>query len=183
MRLQPADACGQSGDMSDWRLPAVIFIFLLALGVLQCAHVYPQLPERVASHFTADGRPNGWQPKQDFFLVPAIVVGVTVLISFLLPVVLAQLPPEMINLPNKRYWLAEERRKETSRYITAHMAWFGCGLLFVVLYAVSQAVNANLPDRGDFNPQGLLLVIGAFITYAVLVLGHLMVHFYKIPES
>jgi len=169
--------------MNNVRLPVLFFAFMLVLAVLQWVQVYPQLPDRVACHFAADGTPNGWQSKQDFFLIPCIVVAGCTLVSFLLPLILALLPPELINLPNKYYWLAPERRVETSRFMTAHMAWFGCGLLFVLLYAISQAINANLPNRGQFNSLGMEYVIGGFMLYGVLVFGHMLRHFYKVPPS
>ena len=56
--------------MNNVRLPALFFAFMLVLAVLQWVQVYPQLPDRVACHFAADGTPNGWQSKQDFFLIP-----------------------------------------------------------------------------------------------------------------
>lgn len=169
--------------MKDSRLPALVFLVILVLALLQWVHVYPQLPERMASHFSANGRPNGWQPKQEFFLVVPIVVVVCLVVSFLLPRTLALVPPEMINLPNKFYWLAPERRKETTRCFAAHMAWFGCGLLFVVLNAVSLAINANLSNSAHFDSQGMWYVMAGFCLFAVVLFIHLILHFCKVPES
>jgi uncharacterized membrane protein len=169
--------------MNNSRLPALVFLLMLALAVVQWAQVYPQLPEYMASHFVADGRPNGWQNKQDFFLTPVVMVALVAFVTFVLPWALSFMPKELVNLPNKSYWLSPERRKESSRILAGHMAWFGCGLLFVVLYAIFQAINSNLPNHKQFDAQGMWYVLAAFITFAILVFVHMLRYFYKLPPA
>lgn len=169
--------------MNDSRLPALVFFLMLALALLQWVQVYPQLPDRMASHFSGNGTPNGWQSKHDFFVFSSIVVLVCAGISFLVSRAIAVFPPELINLPNKSYWLAPERREETSRVFAAHMGWFGCGLLFVLLYAISQAINFNLPRHEPFNSQGMIFVLVGFCLFAILLFAHLLRHFYAAPPS
>ena len=41
--------------MNDPRVPKLVVFLLLALGFLQWAHVYPQLPDVMAAHFAANG--------------------------------------------------------------------------------------------------------------------------------
>lgn len=169
--------------MKDSRLPALIFLLMVVLASLQWVQVYPQLPERVASHFAANGRPNGWQSKQDFFVIPCLAILVSAFVAFVLPRTLAFVPQELINLPNKSYWLAQERRAKTVRVMCAHMAWFSCGLLFVLLYAISQAISANLPTSGHFNSNGMWYVIGGFSLFGVGLLVHMTRYFYKAPPD
>lgn len=169
--------------MNNPRIPALFFLFLLLLGALQWVNVYPQLPNRVACHFAADGTPNGWQSKQDFFLIPIFAITLCTFVSFLLPRMLALLPPTLINLPNKSYWLAPERRAATIKIMNAHSAWFGCGFLFVVLYAVAQAINSNLPAHGQFNGRGMQFVIVGFCVYSTLVFAHMLRYLLRVPTS
>jgi uncharacterized membrane protein len=169
--------------MNDARLPTILYFFLLVLGVLQWAHVYPQLPDVMASHFTGQGTPNGWQPKPAFFVMMALVIGVTVVPAFLVPRRLPSMPPDKINLPHKSYWLAPERRQTTFGFFRAQMAWFGCALLFLLLYATSQAIDANLPSVGRFDWQGMWYVLGGFSVFCIGWLIHLLRHFHNVPES
>ena len=169
--------------MNDSRFPTILYCVLLVLGVLQWAHVYPQLPAVMASHFSGYGAPNGWQPKPAFFAVMALVIAVTAIPTFLVPRRLPSLPPERINLPNKSFWLAPERREETFRFFRAQMAWFGCALLFLLLYATSQAINANLPSIGRFDWQGMWYALGGFAIFCIVWLIHLLRHFQNVPES
>src|SRR3974390_2435365 len=120
--------------MTDSRLPSLIYFGLLVLGVLHWAGVYSQLPDTMASHFAANGTPNGWQPKQMFFVLIAIIIAVSAFPTFFVTRSIRKRPPEKLNLPNKEYWLSSEHQEETWRFIGAFMAWFGCAVLFVLLY-------------------------------------------------
>jgi serine/threonine-protein kinase len=110
--------------MNDTRLPKIVYFLMLLMGLLEWMHAYPQLPDRMASHFDFYGRPDGWQPKEAFFLVMAVVVVMTGLTGFLVPVVLAAAPTEFINVPRRDYWLAPGRREETFRFLRTHLEWF-----------------------------------------------------------
>ena len=74
---------------------------MVVYAVTHFSQIYPQLPTVVASHFDAHGAANGWQTKQAFF---AVVAGVTVLAAFLvfaIPALIAFVPRQYVNLPNK----------------------------------------------------------------------------------
>ncbi|MGB7846029.1 MAG: DUF1648 domain-containing protein [Candidatus Acidiferrum sp.] len=169
--------------MNDSRFPAVLYFLMLVLGVLQWINAYPHLPEVMASHFNANGAPNGWQPKEVFFVFTAVVIAITAIPSFLVTRKISSLSPDKINLPNKSYWLAPEHSEETWRFIGAQMAWFGCGLLFVLLYAISQAINFNLPGVRHFNTRGMWYVLGGFVLFTTVWLVHFLRHFYNLPPS
>jgi len=169
--------------MNETRLPKIVYLLMLFMGLLEWMQVYPQLPDRMASHFDFYGRPDGWQPKEAFFLVMAVVIGVTGLIGFLLPALIAAAPAGFINVPRKDYWLAPERREETLRFLRTHLEWFACGVLFVLLYAASQAINANLPDHAPFGAQGLLYALAGFFLLTIAGTVRLMRHFYRVPRQ
>jgi uncharacterized membrane protein len=169
--------------MNDSRFPVLLYFLMLAFGLLHWAHVYPRLPERMASHFTATGAPNGWQPKQAFFLLSSVVVGMSAFVAFLAPRFITSRPAEKINLPHKEYWLAPKRRKDTLRFFRAKMAWFGCGLLFVLLYGTSQAINANLPNVGYFDAKGMWYVAAGFLFFTLVWIIRFLRHFYSGPTS
>jgi uncharacterized membrane protein len=169
--------------MNDTRIPVSLFLLMVLFALLQCAHVYPQLPDVMASHFDAHGTPNGWQPKLAFFILFAVVILVSAIPAFVIPRRLPSISPDKINLPNKSFWLAPERREETWRFFRVQMAWWGCALLFILLYAMFQAINANLPSVDHFNSEGMWYVLGAFLLFTVAWIVHLIRHFSKLPES
>ena len=169
--------------MTSTRVPALVYFLLLVLGLLQWADAYSQLPSTMASHFAGDGTPNGWQPKEVFFAFAAIIIVVTAIPAFFVTRKIRKLPPDKINLPNKAYWLAPEHREEAWQFISAFMAWFGCGLLFVLLYGISQAINYNLPSIRRFDSQGMSVVLAGFTLSVILGLVYFVRHFYKVPLS
>jgi uncharacterized membrane protein len=169
--------------MNDSRLPTLIYFLMLLLGLLQWVHAYPQLPATMASHFAADGMPNGWQPKVAFFLLTTVFIAVTAIPVFFVPRKIRKRSPDKINLPNKEYWLSPEHQEQTWGFLKTCMAWFGCGLLFVLLYAISEAINYNLPNIRRFDTRGMLFVLGGFLLFVIFWLAHFLRHFYNVPPS
>ncbi|MDP9148271.1 MAG: hypothetical protein M3N22_11480, partial [Acidobacteriota bacterium] len=106
----------------------------------------------------------------------------TVFISFLLPIFLRMLPNEAINLPNKGYWLAAERRPGTFRFIGAQLGWFGCSILFLLLYATTQAIRANLAPSMPFAARGMWLMLSGFLFFLILWAAHFVMHFTRVPD-
>lgn len=169
--------------MKEFRLAAFIYFLMLAFGILKWLHVYPQLPAIMASHFAANGKPNGWMPKNVFFALTILITAISALPAFLAPRLMASRPASRINLPRKEYWLSPEHRAETFEFIKGQMAWFGCGVLFVLLYGTSQAINANLPSVGYFNSRGMFYVMVGFVVMILVWMIRFLRHFYDAPDS
>jgi len=169
--------------MDDPRFPETFYFLMLVAGLIQWVQYYPLLPERKAAHFNYEGLPNGWQPKDGFFLLMLVVVGVTAVIPFLSARLIAARPNNQINLPNRSYWLAPERREATIRFIGAQMAWFGCGVLGVLLFGTSLAIHANLPLDCRFDNSTMIKVLGGFLFLTVIWMVRFMRHFFRVPTD
>ena len=163
--------------MSDPRLPRSIYIFLVLVGLLMSAYYYPRMPERMASHFAGDGRPNGWQPREAFFLIMLVSSASSALVAFFAPWRIASQPNARINLPNRDYWLAPERRQHTMNYFSAFMAWFGCAILFVLISGTFLSFQANLAPDHHFNSPALLVVLVTFLLFLLVSLVRFVRHF------
>jgi len=169
--------------MNNSRLPQLVYVLLLICGAIGAAHYYPLLPERMASHFASDGTPNGWQPKGVFLLLMGMVAGVTAIIGFLAPGLIAGRPASQINLPNKEYWLAPERRASTMEFIARQMRWFSCAVLFVILFGGYEAIQANLQDVVRFNSQAMLVVVLGFLAFVLVWVFRFVRHFSSVREG
>jgi uncharacterized membrane protein len=169
--------------MNDPRLPRFVYMMVLLIGIYQAVRYYPQLPARMASHFGISGAPNGWQSKQAFFTVTGFAVALTFFVSFLLPIFLRTLPSSAINLPNKEYWLATEQRPGTFQFISAQMGWFGCSVLFLLLYAISQAIRVNLVPGMQFAARGMWFMLTGFLFFVILWAAHFVTHFARMPAT
>jgi len=165
------------------RFPRLLYMFLFLAGLLMMAYYYPQMPERMASHFAADGRANGWQSREAFFALMLMVTSTSAIVGFLAPRQIAARSNARINLPHRDYWLAPERREETMRIISATMAWFACGILFVLISGTFLALQANLaPDR-RFHSEAMLVVLVGFLLGLLSILVRLVRHFQKVPPG
>jgi uncharacterized membrane protein len=161
-------------------------ILWLLVG-LSCAHIayyYPQLPERVASHFGPSGVADGYMHKSEFatFYV-ALVIIVAAILSGIGELV-RHTPDDLINLPNKDYWLAPERHDATIAKINAQMASFGVATMALLLVIMHLAIVANLGETRP--PQLSLLFFPAFLAYIGYVIFWtvgLLRRFNKVPEK
>jgi uncharacterized membrane protein len=158
--------------MSSIRSPIILLAALGAVLVVLLAYYYPLLPEQVASHFDVDGVPNGWMSKGAF-------VGVMVFVSIItaIPIVgLTLALPRMessINIPNKLYWLAPERREETIAAISSSMIWTECVVMGLLVLLTFFVCRLNVAGTGRlelpmFPTLGVFVAVIGFIVVRLI---------------
>ena len=167
--------------MDKMRLPNSIFLLLVLFGAAQFAYYAPRLPEIVGSHFGASGSVNGWQTKLAFFAMELLMIVLATIIGFAVPRIIASMPISLINLPNKEFWLAPERREETLLYFRAWSAWFGCALLAFLLFVMELAFRANLQSPPRLNSAAFVPALIMFILFSVFSTIRLVRRFAKTP--
>ena len=165
------------------RLPKGLFLLAAATAGAYFRHYYPLLPNVMASHFDARGIPNGWSTKQAFF---EIFGGMTVLAAVLvfgIPKIITFTPRQLINLPNKKYWLGPEQWAASMEFLSGWFAWFGCAVYAVILVAFDYAVQNNLQGPDGSDPTRLwyaLALLGVFVlVWTIRLLGR----FGRVPGS
>jgi uncharacterized membrane protein len=169
--------------MTDARLPRLLFWFLVAAAAVQILIYYPQLPGRLASHFNGAGTPNGWQTKTAFFSFYVGGIVLATVLCFGVPKLIGAMPTSAINLQNKEYWLAPERRAETLAYLANFFGWFACAVFFVELAAFHFAIAANLHAKTLFDSAALFWVLGAFFVFLIVWIARLITHFARTPPK
>jgi len=153
--------------MPATRLPRSIFVATLVAGVVQCVHDFPVLPDRMASHFAASGMPNGWMTKSQFFVLYALLTVPALILEFWLPRRIVS-HPKRINLPNKEYWLAPERRAATFGYLEVFFAWYGCAFLLLEISAMGLAMRANFNDPARLPAAPIVSSLAAFLFFNIV---------------
>jgi uncharacterized membrane protein len=138
---------------------------LAVLSAGQMIYYYPQMPERMASHFDVFGAPDGWMSKQAFFAFEIGLVAFFSVLFFGLNYLLSHSPDNLINLPNKKYWLAPERRAETMKIIRDEMEIFYIPIFLLLIVTNQLIFQANLTGA-NLSPLSWLFV-AAFIIYTI----------------
>jgi uncharacterized membrane protein len=153
----------------------VVLAFVLIGFVCYVLVKSADLPAVVATHFDFRGKANGWmtRSKHLYFtlalgtLTPLFIVGVFAFVR--------RRQGWGLNIPNKEYWLAPERRAETFDYLSRQ------GLWLATLMAVFQAaIYKSILDANKLQPPTLAtpestgLVIGLLVMFAIWVAGLLL---------
>lgn len=144
----------------------IILVFLIAASVSHCVFYYPNLPEMMATHFNAAGKPDGWMAKSSFFLLEAGILLLIVSEFTLLPYLIGKFPTSLINMPNKEYWFAEERRARTLVVIGHFFEWLSAALLALFVGINQLVFRANL--TGENLSSGSWIILGAFLIFVVV---------------
>jgi serine/threonine-protein kinase len=158
----------QTPKMAGTRIPRALFFAIILAALAQCTHDFPLLPDRLASHFGASGMPNGWMTKTQFIITYALVLLPALFIEFWLHRKISKTPGAKLNLPNREYWLAPERRAETFAYFETFFAWYGCAFLFVVVFAMGLAMRANFDTPPRLPTDPIVSVLSGFVLFNVV---------------
>ncbi len=161
------------------KVSKMVFTILLILCIAQVAYYYPLLPAKVASHFGASGRPDAWASKEFFvkiyFIAVAFVAALFPGVGFLV----SKIPTEMINVPNKDYWLSPERRQETVDFLRRQFLWFGSATLLLLLDIMHQSFSVHLGKVSALEHPVASIV--AYVVFSALWSIGLIVKFARKP--
>jgi uncharacterized membrane protein len=142
-----------------------ILIVLAMIYLAQIAYFYPRLPEKVASHFNHLGEADGWMSKMEFTVFQVILLGFILATTSLIPAFFNKLPDSLINIPNKSYWLASERRKESILKLAGVTDNLRAALLLLFLSINYFTFQANI--TGGNLSNGTWLVLSVFLIYTI----------------
>lgn len=161
-------------------LSKAILFFLISGFLSQIVYYYPNLPETVASHFNAFGEADGWMSRQSYLIFQLILLAFISFFSFIFPLLIRKMPSSLINIPNKDYWLAPERKTETHSILSRRFEWFGIGLCGLMISINQLVIQANLSNR-NLSPVGWY-VIGIFLLFVIIWSVKLCRSFHKIHK-
>ena len=134
-------------------------------GIAQSALYYTMLPEKVASHFGASGMPNSWMPRTGNFFVSSGIFILMTGIMYFTPKLAGKLPVRFINLPNREYWLAGERKEQTFADISVRMYIFGIAINLFFIFLTHMVFLANMAKTVRLNDNAVLLALGLYMFF------------------
>jgi uncharacterized membrane protein len=161
------------GVTMKFQLTTVALLVVLAASAGFIWVTTQQLPPIVASHFGASGEANGFMPRTIYaFVMLLLAVGTPLFVAFV-PSLLLNGSSNNINIPNREYWLAPARRKDTISSLVRALQYFAIGLALFLSYLHWLVVQANqlhppaLPFATVFYPLALFLV--ALVVWLVML--------------
>jgi hypothetical protein len=86
-----------------------------------------------------------------------------------------------INLPNREYWLAAERRAETLGYFKRFFFWFGAATYALFFDIFGQAFRVGLGKSAALQHPGLDLALYAAVV--LVLVGAMFRRFGRVPAT
>lgn len=159
--------------MVSHRVAYSILMLFIGIFVLECYVYYPLLPDQVASHFDVSGKANGWSQKSSFIMSMG---GVIMMISVFLPgiTILLEKIPQYINLPNKEYWLAEERRETTIHLLSSYILSIGNTSVALLVLTVQLIFQSNIDKTANLGYAYLYIVCFFLLIIFSIVISMLL---------
>lgn len=148
------------------RRDVFLLVALLVGALVHLAAYYPSLPDRVPSHFDAHGVADGWMSKDAFVLTMTAVYALTGGFFVILAQALPSIPTSMINVPNREYWLAPERRAKSLGELARRLTRFGAVTVVLVLALVHESILVALERKETLT--GFLIVMAVYGMYTVI---------------
>jgi len=132
------------------------------------------LPPEMASHFGPGGTPNGFSSRGTYTtLMLCMVVGVPLIVASTARLTTV-LPVELINLPNREYWLAPERRAATLEALSSLSTAFALAVALFLCFGHWLVVRANAVEPARLQESwlftGLALFGAAMLLWVVSLL-------------
>ena len=153
--------------MEPDRRPLYLWLAFVVANALAAAYYWPRLPNVIAQHFGANGRPNGWNTKLGFLVFSAFMITLMGAVCFLLPMVLRRLPFALLSIPYKQYWSAPERQPLAWNMVEQQMNWMGVAVIAMQTLVIQLTLAANRGAARMLNNAALIAVLVAFGAFMI----------------
>jgi uncharacterized membrane protein len=163
--------------MSGTRL---LFAFAILIAAYEIIYFYPIMPSPMAVHFNAAGAADGWGPKNYFFITIGGVIALLATLFAGISLLIRVLPDSMVNLPNKAYWLAPERRVLTHKRLAGQLLFIGAITLLLLDGVLYLSCMANIPPASSMPADILWGMLGLFFSINI-IWTILMIRSYRRP--
>jgi len=156
-----------------------ILIMILVLLLFQVFYFYPKISEPFGTRFGKSGDILQTTSRTGFMVQGVLIPIIITFIFLIIPANLHKFSQKYWNIPHKDYWLADERKKETFKFISLKMNLLGIVFAGTILIAQQVPINRNVPVYSIEIP-GMNLVIGLFLFFLFIWLGDFILHFRRV---
>ncbi len=172
---------GTAPSTRRYHVTLAAFTILTLLYLILIGWTHFRMPETIPVHFNGAGDADRWSSKGEF----TAIMGVIGLLMFFVfagtAVSFHRIPNRYWNLPNRDYWLADDRREETIATLNVYYLAMGIATLVLLLYVHWGVYQVAMEMR-----ETLSLRIGDIVMFLLLiaVLCYLLVRrFWRVPEA
>lgn len=159
----------------------VVLGALVVLALVQNLWYWTELPVRVATHFNAQGRPNGWMSRDSAVLtmllfqigMPVFLVGLGAIIS--------RVPPHMLNVPNREYWCQPERVGQVRSH-SINMLGQIAALTSLLLLGVNHLTFLANIKAQPLDTRWSTILLAVFLGAICAIIARMYLHF-RVPPS
>lgn len=162
------------------RLFLVVALLICGIEIIRLWGIVPG--PQMAAHFNIQGEPDRFVSKMEFFWFQVQTLLIVLGVGILLQALISFVPAEMVNMPNREYWLAPERRNATMDRFGSFTAFMSGVMLLAVHAGFEFAAYANLASPIHFNAQGMMIVMVAVFIGIGIMLVQFMISF-RIPPA
>jgi uncharacterized membrane protein len=157
-----------------------VFLASILVAAMHLNWAYNELPETVATHFGAGGAPDAWSTRDGWTVSYLVLVGIVSGIFAALVLLMPRLPASVVNIPNRDYWLAPERRATTWRHMGEALLVFGSATNLFDVGIMHLTVVANRSISGELPGSFWVL----FTIYMIFTAGWViwLVRRFKLPK-
>jgi hypothetical protein len=168
---------GDNNIKGSRRLAGMLMITLLFLGTLQIYLYSSMLPLKIATHFNAYGKADDWMSHRAFLWYSICMYyfmsGIFLLSGWVIP----KLPTELINIPNRVYWLHPARKEQAVDVLISYLYWIGVATISFLLILTQMTIMANV-HQSIISSEIFWTVTGGYII-TIFMLGWKMYRYYK----
>jgi len=140
------------------------------------------MPQKIASHFNASGEADSYSNK-DILIYLNLPIYLFILILFELFVYLTpRIPENLINLPNKDYWLSEGRKNETYSILRIYIRWMGIITLLLLMFVYNENYITNINNEHEIG-IAFWIYLGAYLLITVFIVLKMNYRFQRFPNE
>jgi uncharacterized membrane protein len=148
----------------------ILYGIFYLINFLIAYNYYPSLPEKIATHFGSSNSPSSYSDKLSFLLLYNIIMLFLTAMFWGINYLMKIGGDSMVNLPNKKYWLAPERREATIEKLRANMNFFGLLTFLFMLLNQIYIFEANLLTEVRLGDSFWI----TFVVYMMMIMIWLM---------
>jgi uncharacterized membrane protein len=158
-------------------------VLVAIFNVIQIVLQAPYLPPQMAVRFNAAGVPVGFSSAQAFSTINLVIIAVIVTAFLILPGAMARRRQLRWRLPNREYWLANERREKTIEYLQRQFLWYGIITLILLMAVFQLVVDANHHAPVVLDSTRLVWLLIGYVAFIIVWGGALWRRFSRPPAE